>query len=471
MSRLVAVSNRVAGPKRARTAGGLTVGVLAALRKHGGMWFGWSGKTLERNDGEVRLVSSGGVDFATIDINKQDCDAYYNGFSNNTLWPLFHSLLGFFSYNRTEYDAYRRVNELFARRLASLLTPDDVIWVHDYHLLFLAFELRRIGVTQPIGFFLHVPFPGFDVLRALPGHDEILKALAAYDVVGVQTRRDLRALHDCFKQPEVGGAVRKGSVEAFGRRFFTEAFPIGIDVDECRSLAEKNLEHPRVQRLANRLGRRKLMIGIDRLDYSKGLLLRFRAVESLLDNYPETRGEVVFMQIAPPTRAGVRTYQEIRHELERAAGNINGHHTDIDWVPIRYLNRAYDRGVVMALMRTARVGLVTPIRDGMNLVAKEYLASQNADDPGVLVLSRLCGAAEELKLSILINPYDQRAVADGIATALKMPLEERRERHRTMFAVLARDDVHRWSRRFIEALHRVRAQATPAASTIRRKRR
>ncbi len=458
MTRLVAVSNRVAAPKRGKAAGGLAVGLLGALREHGGVWFGWSGRTCEQESGEVKTLSSGRIAFATFDINAQDYDGYYNGFSNNTLWPLFHSLLGFFSYNPAHYAAYRRVNELFARRLLGLLEPDDLVWIHDYHLLPLALELRRAGMTQPIGFFLHVPFPTYDVLRALPHHEEILQALAAYDVVGVQTRRDLWALQDCFIQPEIGGAVVGDghSIEAFGRRFIADAFPIGIDVDECRELAESSLGHPQVQRFAEKLGRRKLMIGVDRLDYSKGLVLRFRAVETLLANYPATRGEVVFMQIAPPTRTGVRTYREIRQELEQAAGNINGLYADIDWVPIRYLNRAYDRGVVMALLRTARVGLVTPIRDGMNLVAKEFLASQDPDDPGVLVLSRLCGAAEELTSAVLVNPYDQQGVADGIARAIEMRLPERRARHRDLLAAITHNDVHNWSRRFIAALEDAR---------------
>ncbi|MBN1237457.1 MAG: trehalose-6-phosphate synthase, partial [Gammaproteobacteria bacterium] len=204
--------------------------------------------------------------------------------------------------------------------------------------------------------------------------------------------------------------------------------------------------------------------GVDRLDYSKGLELRFRAYESLLANYPTTRGQVVFMQIAPPTRPDVRTYEEIRHELEQAAGNINGRFADIDWVPIRYLNRAYDRGSLMSLLRLARVGLVTPIRDGMNLVAKEYVASQNPDDPGVLVLSKLCGAAIELgDGAVLINPYDKEGVAEGLQRAIDMPLEERRERHTAMFDVLKRNDIHSWCRQFISALEQAGSVASSNA--------
>ncbi len=454
MSRLVAVSNRVALPRGGKAPGGLTVGVMAALQKWGGIWFGWSGKTSVETPAATKTTTSGQIRFVTVDVNEQDYDGYYNGFSNNTLWPLFHFLLGFFTYSRAQYDAYRRVNQFFARRLLPLLEPDDMIWVHDYHLIPLAEELRLAGVRQPIGFFLHVPFPGFDVLRALPCYREILRSLSAYDVVGLQTERDLWSFKECLTQPETGGKVLPdGRLRAHGRVFNAAAFPIGIDAERCRELAGENLERGQVKRLLKSLGTRKLIIGVDRLDYSKGLELRFRAYESLLMNYPATRGEVVYMQIAPPTRPGIRTYQTIRNDLEQAAGNINGRFAEMDWVPIRYLNRAYDPSVLMTLFRLARVGLVTPVRDGMNLVAKEYVASQDADDPGVLVLSELAGAATELACgAVLINPYDKEGVADGLQKAIEMPVDERRRRHRAMFDVISRNDIHAWATGFVEAL-------------------
>jgi len=453
MSRLVAVSNRVAIPKDGKSAGGLAVGVLAALKERGGVWFGWSGKTTDREPGEPKISKSGNIEFITVDLNKKDFDGYYTGFSNDSLWPLLHFMLGYFSFSRTQYNAYCRVNEFFARRLVSLLQPDDVVWVHDYHLFPLGAELRRAGVTQPIGFFLHVPFPNFDVLRTLPCYMHILRALASYNVVGFQTDRDLWSFQDCLTQPEVGGSVSKdGTVTVFGRTLRAGVFPIGIDVDDCQNLAGSNRDDPHVQRLADSLRDRKLIVGVDRLDYSKGLELRFRGFESLLENYPSTRGQVVFMQIAPPTRTGVRTYDDIRHELERAAGNINGRFAEMDWVPIRYLNRGYNRDLLMAILRLAAVGLVTPIRDGMNLVAKEYVASQDPDDPGMPVLSTLCGAAKELTEAVLVNPFDRRGVADGLQTAIEMSIEERRERHEAMLAKLRRNDIHNWSRRFIDAL-------------------
>jgi len=459
MSRLVAVSNRVAVPRSGKSPGGLAVGLMAAFQQQDGLWFGWSGKTTPGEPDEAKIFTSGKVRFATTDIKQQDYEGYYNGFSNDTLWPLLHFMLGFFSYSRSDYEAYLRVNRLFARQLLPVLQPDDIIWVHDYHLIPLAENLRREGVRQPIGFFLHVPFPSFDVLRALPCYDEVLRALAAYDVVGLQTETDLASFRECMTQPEIGGELLEdGRIRAFGRVFSAAAFPIGIDVDQCRSLAAENLGRPQVERFETSLRTRKLIIGVDRLDYSKGLELRFRAYESLLENFPEKRGHVAFMQIAPPTRSEVATYDAIRNELEQAAGNINGRFAEVDWVPIRYLNRAYDRSMLMALFHLAAVGLVTPIRDGMNLVAKEYVASQNPKDPGVLVLSTLCGAAIELaEGAVLVNPYDKEGVAEGMQQAIDMPLAERRERHKSMMTVLQRNDIHGWCRHFIEALEVVKS--------------
>jgi len=453
VSRLVAVSNRVAIPKAGKSAGGLAVGILSALRAQGGVWFGWSGKNTETEPGETQTTRSGGIEFVTIDLNAADFDGYYNGFSNDSLWPLLHFMLGYFKFRRSQYAAYTRVNEFFARRLSDVLQDDDLVWVHDYHLFQLGLSLRQSGVKQPLGFFLHVPFPNFDVLRVLPCYPQILRALAAYDVVGFQTERDLWSFRDCLTQPETGGVVHDdGTIEVFGRRFRAEVFPIGIDVDECQRVASKNASSKQVRRLADSLGGRKLVVGVDRLDYSKGLELRFRGFETLLESYPAVRGEIVYLQIAPPTRTGVRTYDGIRAGLEAAAGNINGRFAEMDWVPIRYLNRGYSRELLMAILREAKVGLVTPIRDGMNLVAKEYVASQDPKDPGVPVLSTLCGAAKELTDAVLVNPHDRQGVADGLQRAIEMPVNERRARHSAMLTTLRKNDIHAWSKGFIEAL-------------------
>lgn len=454
MTRLIAVSNRVARPKAdAKSAGGLATGVNAALEEYGGLWFGWNGKTIQGEPGDPKLEKVGEVTYATIDLNENAYELYYNGFSNTALWPVCHYLLEFFRFDRREYDEYRRVNALFARKLLPLLRPDDVIWVHDYHLIPLAAELRRAGITQPIGFFLHVPFPDIAVLRVLPVYRQILRALCAYDVVGFHTKQDLKAFEEAVAQGEIGGVEhanrRKSTPE---RSVQADVFPIGIDVPGCQSLAIEAVETERVTRMVHHLHERDLIISVDRLDYSKGLEERFRAVERLFENYPANQNKVSYIQIAPTTRSGVRAYTDIRNRLEQAAGKINGKYADIDWVPIRYLNRSFDRGTLMGFFREASIGLVTPVRDGMNLVAKEFVASQNPEDPGALVLSTMAGAADELTDAILVNPYDIDGVADGIHKALSMPLGERKERYEGMIDVLTRNDINAWRTGFVEAL-------------------
>jgi len=465
MTRLVAVSNRVAQPTtEMKSAGGLAVGVLSALQEHGGVWFGWNGRTTRGEPGNPQTEQVGNITYATIDLNENSFDKYYNGFSNTSLWPICHYLLGFFHFDRREYDEYRRVNALFARKLLPLLQPDDVIWVHDYHLIPLASELRRAGVDNPIGFFLHVPFPDIEVLRVLPVYTKLLRCLCAYDVVGFQTPRDLASFNEAVNQEEVGGitnADRRGSMP--GRRVRADVFPIGIDVQDCYELATIKSRSNNTKRMIHHLHNRDLIIGVDRLDYSKGLEERFRAVERLFQNYPENRGRVSYIQIAPKTRAGVRAYDDIRHTLEQATGQINGEFADIDWIPIRYLNRAFDRPTLMEFFHEASVGLVTPVRDGMNLVAKEFVASQNPENPGVLVLSRLAGVAHELTDAVLVNPYDIDGVADGIQKALTMPVGERKERHAGMIAVLKRNDITAWRTRFVAALMQAHADMKSAS--------
>jgi trehalose 6-phosphate synthase len=309
-------------------------------------------------------------------------------------------------------------------------------------------------MTQRIGFFLHVPFPSFDVLRTLPGYERVLEALTRYDVVGFQTVLDCQNFLDGLRAAGLAGnRAPDGSVTAGTRRIFVDAFPIGIDVTEAEDQATGSARSAAVQRLARDVRDCVLVIGADRLDYSKGLPERFRAIESLLARHPEIHRQLVFLQIASPTRVGVRAYQDIRHALERAAGHINGQFSEPDWTPIRYINRGISRRMLMGYFRAARVGLITPIRDGMNLVAKEYVAAQDPDDPGVLVLSRLAGAAAELgDHALLVNPYDPEGVADAVLHASEMALPERQERHAAMMKVLRANDIDAWRRRFTDAL-------------------
>ena len=452
MGRLVVVSNRVTLPDESR-AGGLAIALRAALAERGGLWFGWSGKQVEGGSGEVHALADGDIRYAVMDLSQRDHDDYYNGFANRSLWPLLHFRMDLVDYSRETWAGYHRVNALFGDRLAPKLRPDDVVWVHDYHLIPLAQRLREHGVANRIGFFLHVPMPSSDLLAALPHHRELFAALAAYDLVGFQTWRDLERFQDYVRLFGGGRVAGDGVLEtASGRRFRGGAFPIGIDAGTIAGQARRAMTRLAVRRLQARLAGRALALGVDRLDYSKGLPERFRAFERHLERHPDQGGRITFLQIAPPSRSDVPEYQALRRELETLSGHINSGHAVPDWTPVRYINRNFPHDVLTGFYRCADIALVTPMRDGMNLVAKEYVAAQDPDDPGVLVLSRFAGAARELDGALQVNPYDVDGVADAIAHAHAMPLPERRMRWQSMMDRITSYDIHAWRRDFLEQL-------------------
>ncbi len=453
MKRLICVSNRISLPRRS-APGGLAVGVLAALRRIGGVWFGWSGETSEEPSAEPQILVRDNVCYAAVDLRSADFERYYNGFCNSTLWPILHYATGRFRYEYEDYEAYQAVNAQFARQLAGLLGPDDVVWVHDYHLIPLARHLRELPFHGPIGFFLHTPFPPLQVLRVLPNHAEIVRDLCAYDLTGFQTEDDLRAFETCLELPAHAIArLDNGSrFEVDGRTVRLGVYPIGVEAGEDASEAAEAMGEETVQRLIASLLGRKLIIGVDRLDYTKGLTERFGAFEHFLTTFPDNQGKVTFLQIAPLSRSDVLAYGEIRLVLEQVAGRLNGRFAEADWTPVRYLNRNFSHATLMGLLRAAHVALVTPVRDGMNLVAKEFVAAQDPEDPGVLILSPLAGAARELAGALLVNPYDKRGLALALQTALHMPLGERRRRHEQMLEAVRRHDIHNWYGEFLRDL-------------------
>jgi trehalose 6-phosphate synthase len=456
VSRLVVVSNRVTKIRQGGAqAGGLVVGLAGALQEMGGLWFGWSGNIAENPSDEPQLSSSGGISYATVDLSTREYVEYYNGFSNATLWPLFHYRLDLMDLHRKNYRGYRHTNARFAKILANLLEPDDLIWVHDYHFIPLAEELRRLGVRNNMGFFLHTPFPSHQVMVVLPQHREIVAALSAYDVVGFQSAIDLRTFTHYVKF-ETRGVFQedKHLIRAFRHVFYADKFPIGIDTANVEAMAKSPDNAARVERLTRSLGGRTLIIGVDRLDYSKGIVNRFHAFQLFLERNEDWRGKVVLLQIAPRTREEVSQYGEIRQELETEAGRINGALASFDWVPIRYLSRSFTRETLAAFFRQARIGLVTPLRDGMNLVAKEYVAAQNPANPGVLVLSRFAGAAEQLTNALIVNPYDEERVAATLGRALEMPRKERQARWKSTIDIIRRHDNEAWRRNFLRVLAR-----------------
>jgi trehalose 6-phosphate synthase len=451
LSRLVIVSNRVALPgEGAQRSGGLVTGLLDALRQAGGLWFGWSGKL-----GETRSASlheADGVTYATVDLTRADHEGYYSGLSNSALWPLFHYRLDLVNFTRRDFAAYLRVNARFADALAPLLKPHDLIWVHDYHLIPMAKELRRTSAAHRIGFFLHTPFPSLGVLETFPRYLELLESLCAYDLVGFQTSEDLTAFHDALVRRAGGEVSAKRRIRAFNRTLRSGVFPIGVDPEAIAGMAAKAVTSRTTRRLQEGLQGRRLIIGVDRLDYSKGLEHRFKAFARFLQNYPAQRNQVRLLQIATATRSEVPEYGALRQRLGALAGDVAGRYAELDWAPIQYLNRSFSQSSLAGFFRVSRVALVTPLRDGMNLVAKEYVAAQAPEDPGVLVLSPFAGAACELDAAVIANPYDPDAVAEGLQKALQMPIDERRERWRTMVEVLRRHSITDWRESFLRAL-------------------
>jgi len=333
-----------------------------------------------------------------------------------------------------------------------MIRPDDVVWLHDYHLIPLGDELRRLGVKNRMGFFLHTPFPVPELLVALPGHRRLVRALCAYDLVGFQTADDVRAFLGYVAGEAHGQLAEEGRFSAYGRCARAAAYPIGIDTDSFAELAEQQENSCEAQQLVESLQGRRLILGVERLDYSKGLPHRFDAIECLLDGHPEFKRQFEFLQIAAPSREEVARYRALKRQLESAAGRINGRFAEFDWTPVRYINKGYDRSTLAGFYRTAEVGLVTPLRDGMNLVAKEYVAAQKPDDPGVLVLSRFAGSARELTSALIVNPFDADEVADALARALTMPRAERIERWQAMMKAVEDNTVSTWRDAFLSDL-------------------
>lgn len=461
MSRLIAVSNRTAADHKAR-AGGLAVAVWEALCSTGGLWLGWSGEVTTDDTRGARMFTDEGVDFALADLTHAEYDGFYMGYANRALWPVMHYRNDLAVFQDSEFQVYEAVNRKFAKLLAPRVRPGDKIWVHDYHFFLFGEAMRQEGWTGPMGYFLHIPFPAPELFAALPEHQRLARALTAYDLVGLQTE-GYRANFERYLIEYCGG-VRgpDGAIAVFDTQVQVRAYPIGIDVEDFAKVATGPVGAEAASRIQRFLGDRKFIIGIDRMDYSKGMPERFQAMGKLLDTHPELQGAFSFTQIAPPSRSKVEEYADLRIQLDELAGRINGDYGDLDWIPLRYLVRTYSRDELAGLTRMAHVGLVTPLRDGMNLVAKEYIAAQDPEDPGVLVLSEFAGAADQLREALLVNPYDTTAVADAIAMALQMPLAERKDRWRTLYQTIADTDVRWWRTSFLDDLERYSTPRTPA---------
>ena len=446
------ISNRVAVPKARGVTGaqgGLAGALNSALKDNGGIWFGWSGQESEDRTGNINLQRNDGVTTATIDLSHRDIDEYYNGYANSTLWPLFHYRLDLTEYERETGKSYERVNERFAESVTPLIEPDDLVWVHDYHLLPLGERLRARGLKNRIGFFLHIPWPPARLFVSLPFHERLVRTMLEYDLIGFQTEEWLESfLHYCRKELGADVDESSGRISFEGRKTTARAYPIGIDWDHFQAQGATEEAAAAEQRLLSSTRDRTAMIGVDRLDYSKGLPERIDGIGRFFDQHPERVRDLVFIQIAPPSREDVESYQQIRTELEQKTGQINGARSEVDLVPIRYVNQGYSHGELYGFFRASKIGLVTPLRDGMNLVAKEYIAAQDPEDPGVLILSRFAGAAHQLKDAVLVNPHSPDDLSHAIRKALDMPLEERKARYKSMIDTIRDDNVQDWTKRF-----------------------
>ena len=451
---LVVVSNRVSRDNiNEPITGGLAAALLPVVEKSGAIWVGSSGRVREGAQkepfAEVEALGTGAL--AMLDLPAAHYGGYYEGFANSALWPALHSRADLIRASQEDYLSYREVNVFMARALLRFKKPDTVFWVQDYHFLALGAELRELGVTEPIGFFLHTPWPARDVIEGVPHHRELVEAMLAYDLIGFQTKDDCENFR-AYLSSSPGFKINADVVRSRYGKTRIAVFPIGIDAEKFARQSARATSHPDVSRLRRSLNGEKLAIGVDRLDYSKGLINRINAFDRMWTMQPSLARTVSLLQIATPSRGGIEAYSQLQSELARLVSDVNGRHGEVDWTPIRYLNKGFGQTVLAGLYRTAQVGVVTPLHDGMNLVAKEYVAAQNPADPGVLVLSKFAGAANELDTALLVNPHDIDGMARTIAVALSMPLLERRMRWEAMMERLQRRSIQQWFSEFVDAL-------------------
>ncbi|WP_147127196.1 alpha,alpha-trehalose-phosphate synthase (UDP-forming) [Shimia ponticola] len=446
--RLIVISNRI--PTDETPSGGLVVALHEALTERGGIWIGSSGGPQEAPREGLTQIASGAYSRYAFDLSHADYEQYYLGYANSVLWPLFHRRADLINVQPGMVEGYMAVNERLAKMVAEIAQPGDLIWVHDYHFLPLAAALRALGVDNRVGFFLHIPFPTASDVPALPQADDMLDWVAAYDVFGMQTETDVQRLDALAARVE--GKVNNG-----------RAFPIGIDPVGYRDAA---IASAAGDNMALSLGQ-KLIIGVDRLDYSKGLVHRFEGFGAYLAQRQDSDPKATLLQIAPPSRENVDAYQDIRAHLESTAGALNGEYAELDWTPIRYIRRNVARERLAGVMRRADVGLVTPLADGMNLVAKEFVAAQDPDDPGVLILSSFAGAAEQMQDALIVNPYDATEMGDAIQKALSMSLDERKARHAALLDGVQTQDIHWWTQSCLDALAGERVWLRPLATWAR----
>lgn len=468
-NRLVVVSNRLPividrldGEAHVRAStGGLVTALSPVMERENGVWVGWLGEDAAELEESILddFTLHHSYSLTPVSLKRQDIERYYHGFSNRTIWPLFHDLLGYCKFDLENWRAYDRVNRTFAEATARVLCPEDTIWVHDYQLMLVGAHLRSLGVKHPLSYFLHIPFPSIDLFRRLPWKNEVVRGLLQYDHLGFQTLRDRRNFIECVKsligEVKIKARTRYSLIHYGDRTIRAGNYPISIDFNEFSDAAATKEVAREAELFHEQFSARCLVLGIDRLDYTKGLSERFLALERALDKYPDLRGNLSLFQVVVPSRTHVPEYVDLKDELERLVGRINGRFGETilrqrRWVPIHYLYGRLNRVQLLGCYRACDIALITPLRDGMNLVAKEYCASQIGGE-GVLILSEFAGTAEQLhKGSIIVNPYDREKTADAIYEAFRMGKTERKKRMASLRSEVRRNDVHQWVRWFFE---------------------
>ena len=455
---MVIVSNRLPvtiekGPEGFRvepSSGGLVTALRPLLRDCAGVWIGWSATDASPEIEHILQEHSrqSSFELKPVFMTAEERSEFYCGFSNEVLWPLFHDLQSRCNFNPQYWDTHLSINQRFAEKAASEAHPGDLIWVHDYHLMSVASSLRKLNVNEPLAYFHHIPFPSPDIFEKLPWREEILNSLLDFDVVGFQTVRDRRNFISCLrqfvKQVELKSEGDLLIVDEPERRTVVGAFPISIDFEEFARGASQDEVAARAATIAHDLHDRHIILGVDRLDYTKGIPERLAAFRHLLQSDSELHRKVTLVQVVVPSREDIPKYLELKSQIQLLVSEINGRYGESGWVPVHYIHRMLDRPELLAYYRAADIALVTPLKDGMNLVAKEYCASRVNND-GVLILSEFAGSAFQLQRgALLVNPYHTRAVAEAIRRACAMPLAEQRQRMRKLRARIRRENIFRW---------------------------